>query len=199
MTTATEVGAPAAEEKVPVVADQNGGAQNGQGQQEAAPAVTAAQVDEDLGKRIVRQVEHYFGDFNLMRDSFMRKTIAEAGDGGWLTVDMMLKFNRLASLSKDVDLILKSLKESGSKVVEVDEGKKSLRRLPSLPPPPEFNEDLKKELILKTVYAKGFDKKNTSLDDLIEFFGKFPNVVHINRRTYLDQKDKKRYFKVRNI
>merc|ERR1712223_78302 len=47
----------------------------------------------------------------------------------------------------------------------------------------------------KTVYVKGFEKTNTTLDDLLGFFGKYDNVIHVNRRTWVDRKDDSRNFK----
>ena len=54
---------------------------------------------EQLEAKIVRQVEHYFGDYNLPRDKFLKETIQS--DDGWVPMDVMLKFQRLASLSTD--------------------------------------------------------------------------------------------------
>merc|ERR1712025_1565670 len=48
---------------------------------------------------------------------------------------------------------------------------------------------------LKTVYVKGFEKTNTTLGDLLGFFGKYDNVIHVNRRTWVDRKDDSRNFK----
>ena len=47
----------------------------------------------------------------------------------------------------------------------------------------------------KTIYVKGFEKTNTTLDDLTGFFNKYENVIHINRRTYSDPKDNSCQFK----
>merc|ERR1712029_1104460 len=41
---------------------------------------------------------------------------------------------------------------------------------------------------------KGFEKTNTTLDDLLSFFEKY-DVVYVNRRTYVDRKDDSRNFK----
>ena len=49
----------------------------------------------------------------------------------------------------------------------------------------------------KTVYCKGFQKENTSLDDLLAFFAKCTegDVVHVNRRTWADRETNTRNFK----
>ena len=54
---------------------------------------------DTLEGKIVRQVEHYFGDYNLPRDKFLKETIKS--DDGWVSMEIMLKFQRLSSLSQD--------------------------------------------------------------------------------------------------
>ena len=54
---------------------------------------------DTLEGKIVRQVEHYFGDYNLPRDKFLKETIKS--DDGWVSMEIMLKFQRLSSLSDD--------------------------------------------------------------------------------------------------
>ena len=43
----------------------------------------------------------------------------------------------------------------------------------------------------------GFEKTKTTLDDLLEFFGKYPNVLNVTKRLYEDRKDpeRKKHFK----
>ena len=55
--------------------------------------------NQELEAKIVRQVEHYFGDYNLPRDKFLKETIQS--DDGWVPMETMIKFQRLASLSVD--------------------------------------------------------------------------------------------------
>merc|ERR1712141_232935 len=150
--------------------------------------------DEKLQSKIVRQVEHYFGDYNLPRDKFLKETIQS--DEGWVSMDVMMKFQRLAGLSEDPQVIMSALKKGGSGLMEVDEEKNKIRRCPTLPLP-EWNDARRQELMDNTVYVKGFEKTNTTLDDLLSFFGKFPNVLNVTKRLYEDRKDpeRKKHFK----
>ena len=47
------------------------------------------------------------------------------------------------------------------------------------------------------MFTIGFDKTKTTLDDLLEFFNKFPSVLNVTKRLYEDRKDpeKKKHFK----
>lgn len=155
---------------------------------------TTPASSQELEAKIVRQVEHYFGDYNLPRDKFLKETIQS--DDGWVPMEVMVKFQRLASLSVDPKVIMTSLKKGGSGLMEVDEDKQKIRRCPTLPLP-EWNDVRRQELMNNTVYVKGFEKTKTTLDDLLEFFGKYPNVMNVSKRLYEDRKDpeRKKHFK----
>merc|ERR1712141_406871 len=150
--------------------------------------------NEKLQSKIVRQVEHYFGDYNLPRDKFLKETIQS--DEGWVSMDVMMKFQRLAGLSEDPQVIMSALKKGGSGLMEIDDEKNKIRRCPTLPLP-EWNDARRQELMNNTVYVKGFEKTKTTLDDLLEFFGKYPNVLNVTKRLYEDRKDpeRKKHFK----
>ena len=66
------------------------------GDENAAKHILSA---EELECKIVRQIEHYFGDYNLPRDKFLKETIK--ADDGWVPMETMLNFQRLAALSTD--------------------------------------------------------------------------------------------------
>ena len=50
---------------------------------------------------------------------------------------------------------------------------------------------------LSFIQFSGFEKTQTTLDDLLSFFGKFPNVLNVTKRLYEDRKDpeRKKHFK----
>lgn len=73
---------------------------------------------------IVKQVEYYFGDFNLPQDKFLQEKIKEKD--GWVDIDTMLNFKRLAKISNDPQVILDALKGS-SKLMEVNVENKEIR------------------------------------------------------------------------
>merc|ERR1712066_1159804 len=68
-----------------------------------------------------------------------------------------------------------------------------IRRNPEVPLPEKEDDDTK---TARTVYCKGFEKENTSLDGLLAFFAKCTEgVVHVNRRTWADRETNTRNFK----
>merc|ERR1711953_1205426 len=144
-----------------------------------------------LDKDIIKKVAYYFGDFNLPRDKFLQEKLKENSEG-WIDIDTMLKFQRLSKLSSDGDFILKTLSTSNEDLIEVNLEGKKIRRNPNVPLPEKEDDEAKK---IKTVYCKGFEKENSSLDDLLTSFNQYENVIHVNRRTWQDRKDSTRHFK----
>ncbi|BFY97842.1 hypothetical protein BsWGS_00882 [Bradybaena similaris] len=67
--------------------------------------------------RIIKQIEYYFGDINLLKDKFLQEKIQE--DDGWVTMDTMLKFNRLKEITDNAQTICEALKRSSSDLIAV--------------------------------------------------------------------------------
>ncbi|XP_047507192.1 la protein homolog [Pieris napi] len=145
----------------------------------------------ELENSIIRQVEYYFGDSNLPRDKFLRDQVLL--DDGWIPLDILLKFNRLAKLSEDHDVIVNALGKSRSGLLEISDDNKKVRRNPELPVP-EMNEERRKELTARTVYAKGFPK-DALLDDILKFLKQFEEVENVIMRKYQDRQTKNKIFK----
>merc|ERR1712012_375630 len=122
--------------------------------------------DSALEKKIIRQVEYYFGDVNLGRDKFLIEEIKK--DEGWISLETMMKFNRLTQLSTDAAVICSALKKSSAGLMEVNEDNTKIRRSPDKPLP-ENDKERSKAILEKTLYVKGFPDDAT-LDDVQEYF-----------------------------
>ncbi|XP_063617925.1 la protein homolog [Cydia splendana] len=175
------------EEKVADVAAES----NGKEEKEENGAKTEPMDEAELESAIIRQIEYYFGDLNLPRDKFLREQVKL--DDGWIPFDILIKFNRLAKLTTDLELIAKLLGRSRSGLLEISEDNKKVRRSPDMPLP-EMNEERRKEVQGRTVYAKGFPK-DALLDDVLKYFKQFEEVENVIMRRYQDNKTKKRLFK----
>ncbi|PZC80276.1 hypothetical protein B5X24_HaOG214975 [Helicoverpa armigera] len=147
--------------------------------------------ETELESAIIRQVEYYFGDLNLPRDKFLHEQVQL--DDGWVPLEILTRFNRLAKLTKDTEIIAKALAKSTSGLLEISDDNKKVRRSPEVPIP-EMNEERRKELSNRTIYAKGFPKDST-LDELLKHFRQFETVENIIMRKYQDRSSKKRLFK----
>ncbi|VDP02863.1 unnamed protein product [Heligmosomoides polygyrus] len=70
--------------------------------------------------------KYYFGNINLPRDKFLQDTMKV--DDGWVPIKTLLTFNRLASITTDVDVISNAVKASGSEIISVSEDGQKIRR-----------------------------------------------------------------------
>lgn len=102
---------------------------------------------DELEQKIIKQVEYYFGDINLPRDKFLKAKTEE--DDGWVTIEVLLSFKKLASISEDPEIIANALKKCESGLLEVSEDNKKVRRNPEKVVP-ELNETRKRELTGRT-------------------------------------------------
>lgn len=156
------------------------------------PTSTQPIVPSELEKKIIRQVEYYFGDINLCKDKFLQEQIKL--DDGWIPMETMLKFNRLAQLSKDPAVITQALLKSSSSLMEVSEDGNKIRRSPNKPLP-EMNEARRKELMSRTVYCKGFPQEDTKISQLLEFFPQHGDIDNVIMRSFNDKATKTWKFK----
>ncbi|EDQ85127.1 uncharacterized protein MONBRDRAFT_34421 [Monosiga brevicollis MX1] len=135
-------------------------------------------VPADLEKQIIRQVEYYFSDRNLPRDSFMQQKLKESKEG-WIPLTVLLTFNRLKQLSEDPEVIAAAMQTVDDPLVEVSDDGTALRRAPTKP-----LED-QKDLNERSIYAKGFDVEKLTIDYVqtwISSMGCFAESVSLRRK-----------------
>uniref|UniRef100_A0A8C6UQN5 HTH La-type RNA-binding domain-containing protein n=1 Tax=Neogobius melanostomus TaxID=47308 RepID=A0A8C6UQN5_9GOBI len=101
-----------------------------------------------LEHKVARQIEYYFGDHNLPRDKFLKEQLQV--DDGWVTLETMLKFNRLKSITTDSTVIVAALQKSKTGLLELSDDNTKIRRSPKKPLP-EVNDEYKTEIAQKSV------------------------------------------------
>jgi len=63
----------------------------------------------DLEQKIIRQIEYYFSDVNMIRDKFLKNEITK--DDGWIPLSVLITFKRLQSLTTNFKTIMNALKK----------------------------------------------------------------------------------------
>ncbi|CCW63787.1 unnamed protein product [Phytomonas sp. EM1] len=124
----------------------------------------------NIEEKICRQVEFYFSDVNIVKDVFLKSKIAEDADG-FVPLGVLMTFNRVNALTKDIKQLAEALKASEKLVVSED--CLSVRRKDPLPESIQTDK--------QTVYVKPVPPAST-LEDLTAFFGKYGTVLAVWRR-----------------
>ncbi|KAI3696055.1 hypothetical protein L1987_79064 [Smallanthus sonchifolius] len=74
-------------------------------------------LDPSLLGLILRQIEYYFSDENLVKDMFLRSYM---DDGGWVPITLIAGFQRVQKLTNDMQMILSSLTYSNTVEIQGD-------------------------------------------------------------------------------
>lgn len=119
-----------------------------------------------LERKIIRQVEFYFGDVNLPKDKFLQEKIKE--EDGWITLECLTTFNRLKQLSTDLEEIKIALRKSKNGILEISEEEYKIRRSKDRPIPDLDDPMVRKAQQMKTLYMKGFPL-DYSFDEIQDF------------------------------
>ncbi|TKY70303.1 La-related protein 1B [Spatholobus suberectus] len=93
--------------------------------------------DPQLHSKIVNQIDYYFSNENLIKDTFLRQNM---DDQGWVPIKLIAGFNKVMHLTDNIQIILDAVRTSS--VVEV-QGDKIRRRNDwrrwIMPPPVQFS------------------------------------------------------------
>ncbi|VDK47389.1 unnamed protein product [Taenia asiatica] len=97
---------------------------------QAVDEPTADLPDNSLEYRILRQIEFYFSDANILKDQFLLKSV-KANKDGWVRLSTIAGFRRVQALTKDEDVVRRALKTSTQ--IELSEDGTHIRRKHPLP------------------------------------------------------------------
>lgn len=147
---------------------------------------TSSEHTEAVRIRALKQVEYYFSDENLVRGKFLQKEIEKSADG-WVHLNILVKFNRLADICNDSKLLGKLLKKSDSHVIEVSADKQRVRRIGNKPFQRKSTEKIA-QLVYRSAYVECIPQ-NLEISDLISFFEQF-SAKHVIIRKFFDKMSK---------
>ncbi|GJR78136.1 La protein 1 [Tanacetum coccineum] len=101
--------------------------------------MVAVQLDDETVKKVIRQVEFYFSDSNIPRDTFLRNTINESEDGSHLGLGEV----KADDVPEDtVEAVAETIKAKSTTLKISEDGQKRLRdhRAPETRGRKEFDE-----------------------------------------------------------
>nr|XP_043635167.1 la-related protein 1B-like isoform X2 [Erigeron canadensis] len=74
-------------------------------------------MDSSFEDPILKQIEYYFSDDNLVKDNFLR---SHMDDEGWVPISLIAGFRRVQLLTNDIQMITKSLRDSTTLEIQGD-------------------------------------------------------------------------------
>ena len=133
-----------------------------------------------MAESIKKQIEFYFSESNFRKDKFLRSQ-ADSHPEGYVSIAVLITFNKLKSLSTDVKEIAASVQDS--EVVTVSDDGTMIKRSSDVP-----LEDTSK---VRTLYAKGFpiDDSSITIESIHSAFKQYGEILLTRLRK--DPKTKK--------
>jgi lupus La protein len=123
--------------------------------------------------KVLKQIEYYFSDSNLPKDKFLWETV-NSDPEGWVDIDILLRFNRLKSLTTDHEVIKNAVKKS-AELLELNEDGTKIRRKIQIKPKAD-------DIIERSIYVQGIPTSvNKPVEAIEEYLTKYEiEAVHIN-------------------
>ena len=146
-------------------------------------------VEPELRERIVKQVEWYFSDENLLKDSFLMKHI-NRNKQGYVSLKLVASLRKVKALTKDWQAVLVSVRHSSSLALNDEETK--IRRVAPAP-------KVDYSHVSRTVMITNYPDSDPTIHDIEKQFGRFGDVtlvrmLHPGRAIPLDVKPCKEQF-----
>jgi len=127
-----------------------------------------APTDEQRDK-VVKQVEFYFSDANILKDAFLLKHVRR-NKMGYVSIKLITSFKKMKSLTKDYRVVAYSLRHSSE--LEVNEEGTKVRRKNPLP---EYDETTPS----RSVVVINLPMESPTIENIAEMFSKCGEVALI--------------------
>lgn len=140
-------------------------------------------VEPELKEKIIQQVEWYFSDENLLKDSFLMKHISR-NKQGYVSLKLVASLRKVKALTKEWQTVLQSIRESS--VLSLNEEGTKVRRLTAAPQVDYSHVD-------RTILVTNYPSNEPTVQEIEQHFGKHGEValvriLHPGRAIPLDVK-----------
>lgn len=123
--------------------------------------------DEDTASSILKMVEYYLSDDNILKDPFLLKHVRRNKEG-YVSVKLLASFRKVRSLCRNWKAVAHSIQKSKLLALNVDGTK--VKRLTPLP-------DHDETVTSRSVIVYGFNNDKPSVDSISELFSKCGDIA----------------------
>ena len=123
--------------------------------------------EDELKEKIIKQVEFYFSDVNILKDAFLLKHVRR-NKQGYVSLKLITSFKKVKSLTKDFRIVAYSLRQSEHLEVNED-GTKVCRKQPL----PDYDETTPS----RTVVAVNLPVTQPTIENVAEIFSKCGEIA----------------------
>lgn len=127
------------------------------------------EVSAELQEKVMRQVEWYFSDENLMRDSFLMKHISR-NKQGYVSLKLVASLRKVKAITKDWKVVLESVNKSS--LLQVNEEGTKVKRI-SAAPQVDYSH------LSKTLLVTNYPHSNPNEEALEREFGSYGRLSRV--------------------
>ena len=125
--------------------------------------------DSEIRERVLRQVEWYFGDENLQKDSFLMKHIAR-NKQGLVSLKLVASLRKVKAITKDWRIVAESIKDSTT--LEINEDGTKIRRIDPVP-------EIDYSCIPRTILITNYTNSNPELSQVQQEFSRYGTISRV--------------------
>ena len=123
----------------------------------------------DLSEKVLKQVEWYFGDENLLKDSFLMKHI-NRNKQGYVSLKLVSSLRKVKAITKDWTTVQESVRHST--LLELNEDGTKIRRLAPVP-------QVDYSRLPKTIIITNYESQEPKVEDIEAEFRRHGNVAGV--------------------
>jgi len=140
-------------------------------------------ADEITIGKVAERLSFFFSNANLRMDKFLRREIMNKENDGFVTIDVLLRFNTIKNITEDPKLIAKAVKEVNTPSLKLKEDESAIARVD--PFTNEMMDDnVKVTLRVSNIPTKDEDSASgaeydVSREEFTDLFKEFGNVAMV--------------------
>mmetsp|Transcript_22578 Transcript_22578/g.33771 ORF Transcript_22578/g.33771 Transcript_22578/m.33771 type:complete len:378 (+) Transcript_22578:195-1328(+) len=141
-----------------------------------------SESDEIIIGKVAERLSFFFSNANLRMDKFLRREVTnKANEGGFVTIDVLLRFNTIKNITEDPKLIAKAAKEVKQPLLKLKEDESAIGRVEP------FTNDMMEDNVKVTLRVSNIPTKDTdsgpdydvSREEMVDMFKEFGDVAMV--------------------